>query len=75
MQSPRLAQAEVRMKIALSCSKCGNNRFVFPDRRGDDAMVKCEECGHNVDAIAQLKERVVEMVLGAAWMRDERDQA
>lgn len=67
-------QAEVRMKIELSCSKCGKNRFVFPEEGGDEAMVICEECGHKVGTLAQLKERVAEMVLGDARLRDERDQ-
>lgn len=58
------------MRIELSCTACGKNRFSFPEAGGDAAVVTCEECGHVVGTLGALKEQVAETVLGKAWMRD-----
>ncbi len=58
------------MRIELSCSACGQNRFSFPEGTGDDAIVTCADCGRPVGTLGQLKERVAETVLNRAWARD-----
>lgn len=58
------------MRIELSCTACGKNRFSYPAAGGDEAVVTCEECDHVVGTLAELKERVAEAVLGGAWLRD-----
>lgn len=58
------------MRIELSCTACGNNHFSFPEAGGDRALVTCSDCGHEVGTLGQLKEKVAEMVMGEAWLRD-----
>lgn len=58
------------MRIELSCSACGKNRFSFPGAGGDDALVTCAECGHVVGTLGALKDQVAQAVLSQAWIRD-----
>jgi uncharacterized Zn finger protein len=50
------------MRIELACNECGKNRFAFPDG-GDDAIVACEDCGHVVGNMGDLKQAVAEAVI------------
>lgn len=60
----------MHMRIELSCRACGHNRFSFPETGGDEALVICTDCGHEVGTVGQLKEQVAETVLSRAWMRE-----
>lgn len=54
------------MRIDLSCAQCGRNRFAFPESGGDDAMVTCRDCGHQVGTLGDLKRRVEIAVTGGS---------
>jgi hypothetical protein len=51
------------MRIELNCAVCGNNHFRLEHAQDDDALISCEDCGHLVGSLGQLKERVTEQVL------------
>lgn len=51
------------MRIELTCAVCGNNRFAFPEGGGDDAIVVCEDCGHVVGSMDDVKQAVAEAVI------------
>lgn len=51
------------MRIELTCAICGSNHFSLDEAQEDDALVSCEDCGHLVGTLGQLKERVVEQLL------------
>lgn len=51
------------MRIELTCSSCGQNRFSFPNGGGDNAMVSCADCGQDVGSLGTLKDRVERAVL------------
>lgn len=61
------------MRIELSCSACGGNRFGFPHDAQDDSVVVCEECGHNVGTLGALKDRVVGALTSRSLPPLERD--
>jgi uncharacterized Zn finger protein len=52
-----------RVRIELTCNVCGKNRFAFPAGGGDDAIVACEECGHVVGSMGDLKQAFAEAVI------------
>lgn len=54
------------MRIELSCSACGQNRFNIVQGMADDAVVRCADCGREVGTMAQLKERVAAEVMRRA---------
>ncbi len=46
------------LRIELNCAECGGNRFSL-DRDLDDAsQVRCEDCGHEIGTMADLKRMV-----------------
>lgn len=49
--------------IDLSCGECGSNRLDIPAQAGDDGEVTCEECGHALGSLAEVKTRVEQAVL------------
>lgn len=51
------------MKIELNCAKCGQNHFNLADGFADHAVVTCNDCGHRVGTMAEVKERVAAEVL------------
>lgn len=51
------------MKIELSCSQCGSNRFSLTEADDDGTPVHCEDCGHDVGTLHQLKQAVIDQVL------------
>jgi hypothetical protein len=46
--------------LDLSCGKCGSNRLRFP--ASDEGLVTCEDCGHAVLSLGELKVRVAEQM-------------
>jgi uncharacterized Zn finger protein len=51
------------MRIELACAVCGKNRFAFPLGGDDGAVVSCEECGHVIGTMGELKQQVAEAVI------------
>ena len=51
------------MRIELSCTACGNNRFGFPEEADDSTPVACEDCGHVVGSMGELKQAFAEAVI------------
>lgn len=56
----------MKLKIDLSCGECGSNRLDIPARASDDSPVVCEECGHVLGSLGEVKTRVAEAVLRGA---------
>ena len=54
------------MRIDLSCRECGENRFGLSHAAADDSIVACEDCGHVIGTLGQLKEQVAQSVLLSA---------
>jgi len=51
------------MRIELACAVCGKNRFAFPEGGGDSAIVACEDCGHVMGSMGELKQAVSDAVI------------
>jgi uncharacterized Zn finger protein len=43
------------MRIDLSCAECGKNRFSLSEAESDACMTRCEDCGHEVGTLGELK--------------------
>lgn len=56
----------MNLKIDLSCGECGSNRLDIPAGASDDSPVVCEECGHVLGSLAEVKRRVEQAVLRGA---------
>ena len=56
----------MKLRIDLSCAECGSNRLDIPARANDDSPVVCEECGHALGSLGEVKSRVEAAVLRAA---------
>ena len=54
------------MRIELNCAECGQNRFTIIRNMGDEEVVTCSDCGHNIGTMSELKERVAAEVLERA---------
>jgi uncharacterized Zn finger protein len=52
------------MRINLACAECGQNRFAFEGAETDDCLIHCEDCGHKIGTLRELKQRVALAVLG-----------
>ena len=50
------------MRIELSCKECGANHFRLDLAEDDEEIIICEECGHTVGTLADLKHQVAEQV-------------
>ena len=51
------------MRINLACAECGQNRFTLEGAKTDDCLIHCEDCGHKIGTLRELKERVALAVL------------
>ena len=51
------------LKIELSCSQCGGNRFSLAEAAEDDSGISCEDCGETLGTLGELKRRVASRVL------------
>lgn len=56
----------MKLKVDLSCGECGSNRLDIPAEASDDSPVVCEECGHALGTLGEVKTRVEEAVLRGA---------
>lgn len=54
------------MRIELTCAHCGENHFRLDEAQADDSLISCEECGHLVGSLGQLKQQVAEQVLASS---------
>jgi uncharacterized Zn finger protein len=53
----------VKLRVDLSCGQCGSNRLAIPAEADDDSLIVCEECGHALGSLGELKSRVEKAVL------------
>jgi uncharacterized Zn finger protein len=53
----------VKLNIDLSCGECGSNRIAIPPQASDEKPVACEDCGHVLGSLGEVKLRVEQAVL------------
>ncbi|HLL30496.1 MAG TPA: hypothetical protein VK403_05830 [Allosphingosinicella sp.] len=53
----------MKLNVDLSCGECGSNRLDIPAQASDDSPVVCEECGHALGSLGEVKARVEQAVL------------
>ena len=58
------------MRLEIACAACGGNRLSL-DQKDDASRVVCEECGHPIGTIGELKDQFEEEVLRRAARRDQ----
>jgi hypothetical protein len=58
------------VRIDIVCAKCGGNRFSIDRAAADDTRIRCDDCGHEIGTMAELKERVAAEVLRRARASD-----
>lgn len=51
------------MRIDLACAACGKNRFSLEQAENDACVIHCEDCGHEVGTLGELKQQVALAVL------------
>ena len=51
------------MRIDLACAECGKNKFGLDEAEHDECLIFCQECGHEIGTLGQLKETVALAVL------------
>ena len=51
------------MRIELNCAVCGSNRFSLDRYDEDESKVSCEDCGHEIGTLQELKKRVADEVV------------
>lgn len=54
------------MRIDPSCAACGKNCFSLTEAGNDNSVVTCEDCGHVIGTMGDLKEKVAAAVLTRA---------
>ena len=57
------------MRVELACAECGGNNFSIDEAKSDSCEVHCGDCGHRIGTLAELKEKVAQLVLGKARRR------
>lgn len=53
----------MKLTIDLSCGECGGNRIRIPALATDDSAIVCEDCGHRLGSLGELKLQVERAVL------------
>lgn len=51
------------VRIDLACPACGNNHFSLTEAEEDSTLVQCEDCGHLIGTLGELKQMVADAVL------------
>ena len=51
------------MKIELSCSRCGGNRFTLAEASEDESDISCQDCGEPLGTLGELKRTIAARVL------------
>jgi len=51
------------LRIELNCAQCGGNHFALDKDVDDSSHVRCEDCGHEIGTMADLKRMVAVEVL------------
>ena len=54
------------MDIELKCAECGSNRFTLCRFDDDNTDIECEDCGHKIGTMAELKSRLADEVMKRA---------
>ncbi len=57
------------MRVELACAACGGNNFSIDETTADSCEVLCGDCGHRIGTLAELKEKVAQLVLDKARRR------
>ena len=57
------------MRVELACAACGGNNFSIDEAEADSCEVHCGDCGHRIGTLAELKEKVEQLVLATARRR------
>ncbi|MFD1613091.1 hypothetical protein ACFSCW_14895 [Sphingomonas tabacisoli] len=60
------------MRIDLTCRVCGGNRFTLDQQLDDCSRVECEDCGHEIGTLGELKAQVAAEVLKRSSGRSPR---
>jgi DNA-directed RNA polymerase subunit RPC12/RpoP len=60
------------MRVELACAECGGNNFSIDEARSDNCEVHCGDCGHRIGTLAELKDKVAQLVLATAPPRSMR---
>lgn len=51
------------MEIKLSCDVCNSSRFILDSGMGDDALIACDDCGHEMGTLGELKDALGREIL------------
>jgi len=51
------------MRVDLKCAQCGGNSFALDGTKADSSLIECDDCGHRIGTLAELKERVAAEVI------------
>ena len=54
------------MRIELKCADCGGNNFRLGDEFEENAEVTCDDCGHRIGSMAELKQHLADEVMRRA---------
>ena len=54
------------MRIELKCAYCGGNSFKLDDQLDEDAQIDCDDCGHAIGSLAELKVKLADEVMRRA---------
>lgn len=54
------------MRIEISCSACGSNRFSLTEASSDSSVVSCNDCGHEIGTLGDLKQKIADEVMRRA---------
>ena len=56
----------MKLSVDLSCGRCGGNRLEIPARADDESPIACQDCGHSLGSLGEIKSRVEQAVLRGA---------
>jgi len=60
------------MKIDLRCRECSGNHFRIDTAQHDEAIITCQECGHQVGTLAEVKQQVIAQIEASATSAEGR---
>jgi DNA-directed RNA polymerase subunit RPC12/RpoP len=61
------------MRIELNCAECGKNHFALDGDISNDTNIHCENCGHKLGTMGELKERLAAEVLKRSSARQHAE--
>ena len=54
------------MRIDIKCAACDGNNFKLDDEFEENAQVACDDCGHEIGSMAELKKKLADEVMRRA---------